>query len=121
MPPMRPVSPPPRPPRAGRFLGLPYDWRPPTRARAGARWWNPAARRLLTPPVFGWGYGLNLYELARRLRLVRERPPGPGDPDGADSPPPRRPRRAGAIRQDGRYARGGRHRPPRELPSRRRV
>ena len=57
----------------GTFLGLPYDWRRPTRARVKERWWNPADRRLLTPKAFGWGYDLNLYELGRRLRLIRPR------------------------------------------------
>ena len=56
--------------RSGRVLGLPYDWRRPTWARMKQRWWNPADRRLLTPKVYGWGYDLNLYELARRLHLV---------------------------------------------------
>jgi hypothetical protein len=55
----------------GHFLGIPYDWRAPTWERVKSRWWNPADRRLLTPKTFGWGYDINLYELARRLRLVR--------------------------------------------------
>jgi Family of unknown function (DUF5808) len=58
-------------PRVGRFLGIPYDWRTPTWERVKLRVWNPADRRLLTPKTFGWGYDLNLYELARRLRLLR--------------------------------------------------
>ena len=57
--------------RTGRFLGIPFDFRPLTRARLKERWWNPNDRRLLTPKAFGWGYDLNFYELARRLRLVR--------------------------------------------------
>jgi hypothetical protein len=57
--------------RTGRFLGLPYDWRAPTLARARERWWNRADRHLFSPKVFGWGYTLNFYELARRLHLVR--------------------------------------------------
>jgi hypothetical protein len=57
--------------RVGTFLGIPYDWRAPTWERFKSRWWNPADRRLLTPKTFGWGYDLNLYVLARRLRLVR--------------------------------------------------
>ena len=56
--------------RTGRFLGIPYDWRPLSRARLKERWWNPNDRRLWTPKAFGWGYDLNSYELARRLRLV---------------------------------------------------
>ena len=57
--------------RTGRFLGIPFDLRPLTRARLKGRSWNPNDRRLWTPKAFGWGYDLNLYELARRLRLVR--------------------------------------------------
>jgi hypothetical protein len=33
--------------------------------------WNTHDRRLFTPRVFGWGYDVNLAELARRLRLRR--------------------------------------------------
>ena len=33
--------------KTGKFLGIPYDWRRPTR----------------------WGYDINLHELARRLHL----------------------------------------------------
>ena len=56
--------------RTGRFLGIPYDWSPLSRAHLKERWWNPNDRRLWTPKAFGWGYDLNCYELARRLRLV---------------------------------------------------
>ena len=59
--------------RTGTFLGLPYDWRPPTLARLKQRLWNPADRRLFTPKAFGWGFDLNLYELLRRLRAVAGR------------------------------------------------
>ena len=58
-------------PGTGTFFGIPYDWRRPTWERVRSRWWNPRDRHLLTPKTFGWGYDLNLYELARRLRLVR--------------------------------------------------
>jgi len=47
--------------RKGTWLGIPHDRRRPTRERATA----------LVPKVMGWGYGLNLAEVARRLRLVR--------------------------------------------------
>ncbi len=57
-------------PHTGYFLGLPYDWRPPTLARAKERWWNRTDRRLLTPKVFVWGYTLNFHELGRRLHLI---------------------------------------------------
>ncbi|MGH2618248.1 MAG: DUF5808 domain-containing protein [Thermomicrobiales bacterium] len=59
--------------RTGTFLGLPYDWRRPTWARARERWWNPRDPRLLTPKAFGWGYDLNVYELLARLGIVRRR------------------------------------------------
>jgi hypothetical protein len=51
---------------AGRFLGMPYDWRPPTISRIRARWWNPDDARLLTPKSLGWGYDINLYRLFHR-------------------------------------------------------
>ena len=57
--------------RTGKFLGIPYDFRPLTRTRMRQRWWNPADRRMLTPKALGWGYDLNLYELGRRLRLLK--------------------------------------------------
>lgn len=47
----------------GSVLGMPYDWRRPTIARARARLWNPDDPRLLTPKSFGWGYSLNFYRL----------------------------------------------------------
>jgi len=55
--------------KTGRWLGIPYDWRKPTRARVKSRWWNPNDRRLFTPRAFGWGFDLNLYELLRRLHI----------------------------------------------------
>ncbi|HEX6472945.1 MAG TPA: hypothetical protein VF069_27900 [Streptosporangiaceae bacterium] len=57
----------------GRFLGLPYDWRPPTRARLRAKAWNPDDLRILTPKTYGWGLGINLYWLCHPLRLARAR------------------------------------------------
>lgn len=58
-------------PGTGEALGVPYDWRKPTTARIKSRWWNPDDRRVLTPKSYGWGYGFNLYEIGRRLRLIR--------------------------------------------------
>ena len=63
--------------KTGRFLGLPYDWRRPTPERLKGGFWDPVDRRVFVPKVYGWGYGLNLHEVARRLRLVRP-PPPPG-------------------------------------------
>jgi Family of unknown function (DUF5808) len=60
-----------RPPRTGTWLGIPYDWRRPTRQRIRERWWNPDDRRLMTPRAFGWGWDVNLYEAGRRLGLHR--------------------------------------------------
>lgn len=57
--------------KPGTFLGIPYDWRRPTRARVRQRWWNPDDHRVFTPKAFGWGYDINLRELGRRLRLLR--------------------------------------------------
>ena len=47
----------------GKALGIPYDWRRPTAARARARLWNPDDPRLFAPKSFGWGYSLNFYRL----------------------------------------------------------
>lgn len=55
--------------KTGTWLGVPFDWRKPTVERVQQRWWNPDDRRLFTPKSFGWGYDINLYEVARRLRL----------------------------------------------------
>ena len=43
----------------GRLLGMPYDFRRPTRARIAARMWNPGGP-LLSPKAWGWGWTLNL-------------------------------------------------------------
>jgi len=53
----------------GKFLGVPYDWRRPTKARIKSRWWNDDDPRILTPRAFGWGYDLNLAQVGRKLRL----------------------------------------------------
>jgi hypothetical protein len=59
------------PNKTGRFLGLPYDFRRPTRARLRERSWNLQDRHLFTPQAVGIGYSLNWYELGRRLHLLR--------------------------------------------------
>jgi hypothetical protein len=53
--------------KSGSFLGLPYDWRRPTRSRFRQRLWNRRDRRVFTPKTFGWGWSINFYELGRRL------------------------------------------------------
>lgn len=57
--------------RTGRFLGVPYDWRRPTVARAKSRWWNDDEPRIFTPKTYGWGFDVNLAQVLRRLRLRR--------------------------------------------------
>lgn len=52
--------------KTGKFLGVPYDWRRPTVARAKSRLWNPAEPRLFVPKTFGWGYDVNFARLLRR-------------------------------------------------------
>lgn len=50
----------------GRIAGrVPYDLRPPTLARAQARLWNPADRRILVPTVFGVGWTVNFGRLLK--------------------------------------------------------
>ena len=53
-------------PKTGTFLGVPYDWRRPTVARAKSRLWNPDDPRLFTPKAFGWGWDINLARLLGR-------------------------------------------------------
>lgn len=57
--------------RTGRFLGMPYDWRGPTRERLKQRWWNTQEQKVFVPKAFGWGYAINLHELARRAGLTK--------------------------------------------------
>ena len=59
--------------RRGRYFGLPYDWRRPTVRRAKDEFWNPEVRRVFVPKAFGWGYGVNVHELLRRLGLGARR------------------------------------------------
>jgi len=57
--------------KTGTFWGVPYDWRAPTWTVIRERMWNPKDPRIFTPHVFGWGYSINLYQLFRRLGLIR--------------------------------------------------
>jgi len=57
--------------KTGVWMGVPFDWRRPTRARVRSRFWNPRDRRLFTPKSYGWGYDINLAELRRRLGFRR--------------------------------------------------
>ena len=56
--------------KSGVFLGIPFDWRIPTRRRLRERLWNPESRQVLVPKVYGWGWDVNFYELLRRVRLL---------------------------------------------------
>jgi hypothetical protein len=56
--------------KQGTFLGIPYDWRWPTRKILKEKFWNKADRRLFTPKVLGWGWGINFYELLRDKRRL---------------------------------------------------
>jgi uncharacterized membrane protein len=55
----------------GRFLGIPYDWRRPTLARAKSRWWNDDDPRIVTPRAFGAGWAINYAQVLRRLGIRR--------------------------------------------------
>jgi len=53
-------------PKNGSFLGIPYDWRRPTRERIRFRLWNPDEPKLFVPRVFGWGWTINFPRLFGR-------------------------------------------------------
>jgi hypothetical protein len=57
--------------RTGTFLGIPYDFRRPTWSVVKERMWNRHDPRLFTPPAFGFGHSINLYQVLRRLGLLR--------------------------------------------------
>lgn len=58
----------------GTFLGVPYDWRYPTKARFVSRVWNPTAP-LWNKKWWGWGYDLNAYAVVhpRKWRAARKK------------------------------------------------
>jgi hypothetical protein len=53
--------------RSGKLLGIPYDFSRLTgeRLRRGA--WDPDNPKVLVPKAWGWGYGINLHAVARRI------------------------------------------------------
>lgn len=55
----------------GRVLGMPYDFRGASVDRVGARMWNPADPRVLTPRLFGVGWTINFGALAVKLGMIR--------------------------------------------------
>jgi hypothetical protein len=57
--------------RTGTFLGIPYDWRRPTRRRLRGELFNRDEPRVFVPKAYGWGYGINFAALSARLRRRR--------------------------------------------------
>ena len=68
----------------GRFLGVPYDFTTPTLGKVRDRLWNEKDSAIVTPPVFGAGWSVNLLEVARRAGLL---PP----PEEQSEPEPEEP------------------------------
>ena len=56
--------------KQGKFLGVPYDWRPLTSQRLKSRIWNKKDHKLFAPRVFGWGYTINFYELLHHRKKL---------------------------------------------------
>ena len=56
----------------GTFMKLPYDFRVPSPQKFRQRWWNPEEERIVTPSAFGIGWGLNLYQVAKKLGIRKE-------------------------------------------------
>jgi hypothetical protein len=50
----------------GKFLGLPYDWRKPTKERLRKNAWDKDGK-VFTPHTVGWGYGVNFRAAWKRL------------------------------------------------------
>ena len=55
----------------GRMLGIPYDFTKPGPDRIRDRLWSRESS-IVTQPVFGAGWSLNLQEIGRRLGFGRE-------------------------------------------------
>ncbi|HEX5414266.1 MAG TPA: DUF5808 domain-containing protein [Chloroflexota bacterium] len=49
------------------FDFVPYDFRPPTLARAQSTFWNPDNPSIVVPQLVGVGWTVNLYPLLHRL------------------------------------------------------
>ena len=50
----------------GRFLGLPYNWKPATPAELRRAYWDPDESRLIVPKTYGWGLDINFAALFQR-------------------------------------------------------
>ncbi len=55
----------------GEIGGIPYNFRPPTRERLLAEWWQPGSKRLFTDTAFGLGWGLNFARAAEMVGLKK--------------------------------------------------
>ena len=54
----------------GKVMGaVPYDFQAPTLEKIRQSYWNADTNRIFTPEVFGVGWAVNFYEVARRLDL----------------------------------------------------
>lgn len=56
----------------GRVGFIPYDFRIPTIEKIKELWWNPDDSRIIAPPVWGIGWGINLFALFERMRIIGE-------------------------------------------------
>jgi hypothetical protein len=52
--------------KAGKILGIPYDFRFPTLTRIRERMWNREDPRIFTPRVYGAGWTVNFATLKDR-------------------------------------------------------
>lgn len=52
---------------------MPYDFSPLTRQRLRKSVWDPDEPKVLVAKAWGWGYGINLHAIARRLHLTGRR------------------------------------------------
>lgn len=58
--------------KQGRWLGLPYDWRRPDRARLRESMWRPTDPRLFLPKAWGWGFSLNFHRVLHPFRRAED-------------------------------------------------
>jgi len=70
----------------GRFLAVPYDFTMPTPGRVRDRFWNQQDQTVITPPLFGAGWSINLPEVARRVGLLLPAGEGPEAEASEESP-----------------------------------
>jgi len=54
----------------GSVGSVPYDFRIPTLERIKETYWNQYDTRIFLPMVFGAGWGINLYALLEKMRLL---------------------------------------------------